>query len=305
MDTIFSFGKKSMVLYLFLFGNIALAQAQQTISNTWKKYGLENTQLYLFRFSEPINNQNLSVKVFHQKFKNLSERMYLNGERITRKNEFVYVAKSTNLLYGQKLPFFLPANTWVLAFNYSDQYLLVDDASKIEISLKNKSLINQWQLPETFDMRRDIALSFQQYLSSNAKDIDNLYITRFSLSEKVDPAKTTRDTILTYSLKKIPKGIAMLLPDLDMRAHANQEVTLTNVLFYHKELFFSIPTQPVKKPLPTTKTADACFRKMTDVNGNIGFADGCITGMGSGKCMGILQSKDTKKYTVTIIIEPN
>ena len=306
MVPIFRFGKKIMILYLLVsFSVVVFGQQQKSIANAWKNHGLENTQLYLFRLMGPIQNQDLKVKVFHQKIKTLSEQMYLNGKPITRKNEFVYLTKSTNVLYGQKLPFFLPADTWVLAFNYSDQYLLVDEASKIEISLKNKALTNKWQLPEIFDMRRDIAISFSQYLLGNAKDIDNLYIPRLSLSEKTDPRQRVRDTTLTYSLKKIPKGIALLLPELDLRAHANQEITLSNVLFYHKELFFPLADQRTQKTLPKPKTPDQCYGKMTDVNGAIGYASGCITGMGSGKCMGILTAKETKKYNVTIIIEPN
>lgn len=300
-----SFHRYIFLLLLMVHTNAGFAQTKKSSVGNWQKYGLVNTQLYFFRLADGIKNEDLIAKVVNEKFNTLSERMHLNGKLISRKNEFVYVAKRSNILYGQKLPFFIPVNTWVFVFNYSDQYLLIDNASKIQISAKNKALASKWQLPVTFDMREDIALSFDKYLKTSAQNIDASHIPRLSLSEKVDLKTTIADTTLVYSIKKLPKGIPLLINDIDLKPHANQEFNLKNAMFYRKELFFYIPIKAEKKPIIVKNYPDQCSGKMTDINGNIGYASGCITGLGSGKCSGILASRATKKYNVTIIIEPN
>lgn len=295
---------KSLTIALLLCTQLLFAQ---NISNklNWQKYGMDNTQLYLFRFADKVNNENLIVKVVNRKFKNLSDKVHINGKQITRKNEFIYFAKPTNMLYGIKLPFTLPANTWVLAFNYSDQFLMLEGENKIKISLKKADINNKWQLPEAFDMRSEIVLSFNQYLRGKADDIDANHIPRLSLSEKISPKTIISDTTLVFGLKKMPKGVALLLDGIDFKAHTNQEFIIENALLYKKELFFYVPKQADKKTISVATHPDQCTGKMTDFNGNIGYASGCITGMGSGKCMGILKPNASKKYKVTLIVEPN
>ncbi len=288
-----------IICFVFIANN-ALAQT----TTNWQKFGLDNTQLYFFRLPAGVKNELLQAKVSNFKFKNLNEKIHLNGKLINRKNEFVYIPQKTNLLYGQKLPFYLPANTWVLAFNYSDQYLLIDNENKIQISLKKKAQKSNWQLPETFDMLAENALSFKQYLNSKADVIDTKYIPRLSLSEKTDPNKFLADTTLVFSLSKLPKGILLLENKLDLKAHVNQEINIETALLYKKEFFFYVQVTSAKI-IVKNQQPDTCNGKMTDINGNMGYASGCLTGMGSGKCMGILKPNAAKKYNVAIIIEPN
>lgn len=202
------------------------------------------------------------------------------------------------------LLFYLPADTWALAFNYSDAYLLVDDASKIELSQKNKTITN-WQLPEIFDMRPEIVISFKKYLATDADEIDASYIPRLNLSAKTDPARIVTDTILIYGVRNIPKGIALLIDDINLNPHANQEFTIDNALLYHNQLFFYIPAKAPASRMPVVQRPDQCTGKMTDINGNISYAGGCVTSQGSGKTSGILNSKITDKYKAIIIIQPN
>jgi hypothetical protein len=291
--------------FLFLFvmcTTVVVAQTPKSTVNNWQKYGMDNTQLYLFRFSDKVNNENLIVKVVNEKFKTLSDKVRINGKLITRKNEFVYCAKPTNTLYGVKLPIILPDSTWVFVFNYSDQFLMLEGENKIKIILKNADKNNKWQLPEEFDMRSEVVLSFNQYLKGKADDIDAKFVPRLSLLEKVNPKTTVADTTLVYSLKKMPKGLPLICSGLNTNDHASQEFIIEKALLYKNEFFFY---QPVASKKPADNHPDQCATKMTDISGNIGHASGCITGMGSGKCAGILASKATRKYRVTIIVEPN
>jgi hypothetical protein len=288
-----------VVFYLIVIFVLNTASAQ-TNKLSWKKYGMDNTQLYFFRLPSGINPNLIKARVVHQQSKKLDEQMHLNGMAINRKNEFTYIAAKTNSLYGQKLPFYLPANIWVYAFNYSDQFILVDDAIKIKLSSDDKNLFRTWQLPETFDMRSDLALSINEYKSKSEQILNANYITTLSLQKIKTKEIAIADTSLVFSLKRLPKGLLLILKGLNLIDHANQEFVV-NALWYKEEFFFYVPEnkiQPSNKP-------DQCFGKMTDINGNIGFASGCITGMGSGKCMGILKPNASKKYSVTLIIEPN
>lgn len=294
-------GNAMLKVVFCLIISFALSGASaQTNKLSRKKYGMDNTQLYFFRLTNGINPNLIKTEVVHQQSKKLSEQMHLNGTLISRKNAFVFIDKKTNLLYGQKLPFYLPANTWVYAFNYSAQFILVDDAIKIKLSSSEKNILNNWELPETFDMRGDLALSFNEYKSKSEQTLNANYITTLSLQKRAYKNTLATDTTLIFSLNKLPKGLALILKGLNLKDHANQEFTV-NGLWYKKEFFFYVPqkkTQPSNKP-------DQCSGKMTDINGNIGFASGCITGVGSGKCMGILKPNAATKYNVTIIIEPN
>ncbi|WP_199141360.1 hypothetical protein [Pedobacter sp. ASV12] len=288
-----------MLKVLFLAVLLSLSGSVEAQSTSWKKYGMENTQLYFFRLPVGIDNHALQVHVISATNQKLPKRMYFDGQQIIQQNRFVYMDRSTNIFYGQKLPFYLPANVWVFAFNYSDGFLLVDDNIKIKITSQDKSTTEKWQLPEIFDMRNDLALSFRQYASLSPTELSSRYISILSLQPKAgDPLP---DTTLVYSLKKMPAGIKMICTNLNTQSHATQEFEINGALRYRNELFFYVPIPAATKPV--AKHPDQCNGKMTDIAGNIGFASGCITGNGSGKCAGILQHKATKKYKVTIIIE--
>lgn len=291
-------GYKIQYLILFLMmWNFASAQ-----SITWKKYGLSNTQLYFFRLPVGVNNQSINAQVVDKKFRSVPEQIYFNGKRIMRKSRFLYLTRSTNVLYGQKLSFYLPANTWVFAFNYSDHFLLVDDAIKIQLTTTDKTLLNNWQLPETFDMYSDIALSLKGFQSLKLNEVVSRYIPTLSLQLKGNQLNAVGDTTLVCSLKKMPKGLSLVCSGINTKDHANQEIVIDQAIYFKNEFFFYVPDTGLKL---VKNHPDQCFGKMTDIAGNIGYASGCITGMGSGKCAGILNPKISKKYRVTLIIEPN
>lgn len=284
-------------LILFLSGNVVMAQ-----SKSWKKYGLDNTQLYFFRLPEGVDHQSIRARVLHKRAKSVPLQIYFNGKLIKRKREFIYIANKTNVLYGQKLHFYLPAQTWVFAFNYNDAFLLVDDAMKIEISQANKSSTSKWQLPEIFDMRSDQALSLRALRSKTTDELNSRFISTLSLQRKEEVPNVLQDTVLYFSLSKLPKGLPLICKDINLKDHANQEFIVETGFLYHNTFFFYLPTAGAKI---LTNHPDQCQGKMTDVNGNIGYASGCITGLGSGKCAGILAAKETRKYRITLLIEPN
>lgn len=270
-------------------------------TESWKKFGLDNTQLYFFRLPDGASHQSLTAAVVNQKIQQLPTKMYFNGKPIERKNEFIYLAKKTNVLYGQKLPFYLPANVWVFAFNYNDAYLLIDDALKIKIYPKNKFNSSKWQLPETFDMSSDLTLSLKQYATIAENELTARYIPYLSLQHK-NIVKTFGDTTLVYNLKKLPLGIKTICKGINNESFAVQEYVVENAILFKNELFFYIPN--LEKDSFKINPMDLCYGKMTDIAGHIGYAGGCITGNGSGKCQGILSSTQSKKYRVTLIIEP-
>lgn len=291
----------SLKMYL-LFAFLGIANWAAAQAKSWQKFGMDNTQLYFFRLPNGVDNSSFTATVTNEKIKSLPTQMYFNGKAIKRKTEFVYLAEKTNVFYGQKLPFYLPANVWVFAFNYSDAFLLVDDALKIRISQKKKAGKSKWQLPASFDMRSDQAISLKQLKSKSTEEIVARYASILSLEEKQNVVSTVPDTTLVFSLNKLPKGMTLICKGINLRDHANQEFVIDNASLYKKEFFFYLPTGDVEV---IANKADQCRGKMTDINGNIGYAGGCITGMGSGKCAGILKPNASKKYRVTLIIETN
>ncbi len=281
-------------MLLLLYGT---AWSQTSI---WKKYGMDNTQFYFVKLPNGVDNHSLQVHIVSASNKRLPKQMYFNGEQIAQQNQFIHIDKQTNMLYGQRLPFFFPANTWIFAFNYSDNFLLVDNDIKIKITTKNRGLSERWKLPAMFDMRPDMVLSMKKYNSLSPNELSGKYIPTLSL-QKITEA-TFSDTTLVYNIKKIPVGIKMICTGINAQSHSTQEFEVNGALLYKNELFFYVPLPTVTKPL--AKYPDQCNGKMTDVAGNIGFASGCITGNGSGKCAGILQHEATKRYRVSIILEP-
>lgn len=115
--------------------------------------------------------------------------------------------------------------------------------------------------------------------------------------------KAHKDTILIYSVRTgIPKGIRMALPKMNPEntIHAT-EIYTTKGYWYKGMLFLRAPQQKGKT---LSKYPDQVTSNFVTISGEKCASDGGITGVGVGKCKGILNTKKAMPYTIEIQIEP-
>ena len=114
---------------------------------------------------------------------------------------------------------------------------------------------------------------------------------------------SSRDTILIYSVRTgIPKGIRLTLPEINPEntIHATNFYTTTGYKF--KGMLFLRMKQI--KPKKYTSTPDQTSFPYITIAGEKCASNGGITGLGVGKCKGMLQNKSAIPYRIEIQIEP-
>lgn len=117
------------------------------------------------------------------------------------------------------------------------------------------------------------------------------------------PKKERKDTLLVYSVRTgIPKGIRIALPEMNPEntIHAT-EIHTTTGYWYQGMLFLKVPQQKVKI---VAKYPDQVRSNFVTISGERCASSGGITGVGTGKCKGMLQTKKAIPYTIEIQIEP-
>ncbi len=119
----------------------------------------------------------------------------------------------------------------------------------------------------------------------------------------VSKVNSIKDTILVYTVRTgIPKGIRIALPEInpDNTIHAT-EFHSTTGYWYKETLFLRIPPQKLKK---LTSYPDQTSFQYVTITGEKCACTGGISGLGSGKCKGMLPNKGAIPYRIEIQIEP-
>ncbi len=287
----------------FLFTFLLLLQtfigfAQQNFNQTF---------LYGFKLPDEIKSSDMITNIKYKGKPLVPKNRLIAGKLQMAKQNFVYNADASNKIGVVNLPFQLISNTyyWLLDGDMLTEMAVHPTRYQIEITTTNKTILANYNLPVSFDFLTDNALNVSYLKSLKIAERNQLLQQKiWVLSIAPKTKEVLRDTILTYSIReKIPAGILKII-DVDLNAHANQEFELNNVLYYKKELFFPVPIKGEKPKIFVKPIPDQCTNLMTDVKGNTGYASGCITGLGSGKCSGILTARETIKYKVNLIIAP-
>ncbi len=114
---------------------------------------------------------------------------------------------------------------------------------------------------------------------------------------------TLKDTILIYAVRTgIPKGIRLALPEINPNntIHAT-EIYMTTGYKYKGMLFLRMKQIKSKK---YSSTSDQTSLPYVTIAGEKCASNGGITGLGVGKCKGMLQNKSAIPYRIEIQIEP-
>lgn len=108
-----------------------------------------------------------------------------------------------------------------------------------------------------------------------------------------------RDTVFTYAVNKIPKGILLALPPLQQNIKHKKRFIIKNAWLYKNRLLMFVrqASNKVSAPAP-----DKCYQIMTDVDGRTCAIAGCITGNGSGDCAALRNAENKILYTVKVFI---
>jgi hypothetical protein len=108
-----------------------------------------------------------------------------------------------------------------------------------------------------------------------------------------------RDTVFTYAVNKIPKGILLALPPLQQNIKHKQSFIIKNAWLYNNRLLMFVRQASNKVSAPA---ADKCYQIMTDVDGSTCAMAGCITGNGSGDCAALRNAVNKIPYSVKVFI---
>jgi hypothetical protein len=271
-----------------------------------KKQLWNNSFLYSFKLAPEIPLHDVEAIVLYKGKIIIPAFRKIGGAKQPVSTRFNYSVHETGKAGAVTLPFVMPGGNfvWLMDAGILTEMTLYPDRYKIRISITHNNIAAEYTLPEIFDFIPDHALNIA-YLQSfseqdrNRKINENTWI--LSLQAQTTMEDKARDTILTYSLSTVPKGILLTLPAINKTADTTQHFIIEKAFFYNGRLLMPVPVKKVDK---LKSMPDQCHGILTDTEGRSCATSGCITGRGSGDCAALKTTKNKLQYRVFVIVSP-